>query len=256
MRAVGQASVVAGALAMYLSLCGAYGPRGQKPRELLERARHARLSDAEVNSVVAGGPSLLNDAIDGLAKSRAFSDLGGKLGKEFNLGRALDNDVYVANVVRVAEARPEASLPVILKRLDPKLVSGFRLDSAEVRQAGPFAIKPLLTAEMLSRVPSRDFSARTRSWLSTFVQERQFQATLENALGARQRAAVMPEAVALISYLLVFGYDFGGDGPPGPVLPGASALIRDKDGKLTRLRADLLSPSMRRRFRLGGLDLR
>jgi len=75
-----------------------------------------------------------------------------KLDKNFNIGKAIEKNVYASNVVKVAEAFGTGGYTRLMSRVDPEVVKGLGLDA---RKPGPTRSR--------RRSPAAGLSARCSS---------------------------------------------------------------------------------------------
>jgi hypothetical protein len=248
-----QLLVVGVGVLSFIVIGGASAQRSEDPNALLERAQRSRLSDAEVNQLAAADRRIFVTALDRLSKSRLAAEVGSRLEPGFNLGLAVDTDTFANNVVRVMEASPAKATEVILGRLDPKIVSTFKLSSPDFRKLDAFAIKSLVTIDMLQRVSARGFDERAQNWVYSLTDSKKLNAALSRAgYGESQRrAAFVPVLLAALVAEAVWEL---GKHLLGGAIINRDVFLADSNGKLRPIRLDLLSPATKRKLKLTLLD--
>jgi hypothetical protein len=119
-------------------------------KELLSQLHNRPLTDSQITQIVKSGEPTLDVVLDEFMGSDFVIDLRKQIKKGFNLGQAIDKNVYASNVIRVVEAFGTAGVERLIKRLPPHVVKLYRFDSPEYRRLGSMTVKPLLTTEIFS----------------------------------------------------------------------------------------------------------
>jgi len=141
-------------------------------KELVMKMQSRNLSDEEVRQIIEAGPAALDYILDSFVKSRFAQETVKKVKPGFNLGKAMDENTYARNVVKVAEAFGRVGVDRLVKRLPPDAVEVYNLDSKEFHELGIGTIKPLLTIDVLANASSKNDNPRLKQWASRFIEDR------------------------------------------------------------------------------------
>jgi hypothetical protein len=169
-RAIGIAAV--------LISCGAFFASRQAPGQegkekdyakLIRQLHEGPVSDKEVKQFVKDGTPALDALLNDFARSKFANEVRARLDKDFNLGKAIEKDVYASNVVKVAEAFGTAAYSRLMSRVEPKLVKALRLDTPKYKKLGEMAVQPLLIHEIVRGMKSKEQVARGLGWVDRYV---------------------------------------------------------------------------------------
>ena len=141
-------------------------------QKLAARLHEATISDELMLEFIKAGTPALDYLLDDFGRSEFVRQTRKSLRRDYNIGKAMDKDVYATNVVKVAERFGPIGIDRLVKRLPPELVKFYLLDRPEFYELGAGAIKPLLTMNMLQGASKEDLS-RVEDWVGTFADKRQ-----------------------------------------------------------------------------------
>ena len=252
--------IVLGGIAVgsYLFVCGASPSQKGGGQDLLAKAMTSPLTDAEINVLAAGGKRTMVAALNRLPESRVYAEITSKLGRGYNIGAAIDRDVYANNVVRLGEARPDAMIEAVNSRFDPRAVKAFGLGTKEFQKLGAFAVKPLVIVDLVQRDRGRGYEQRADTWIRAITDEKRLDASLSKmSLGmSNQRARILPIFVAALVAKAVWevGEYLVHEVVSGGALSASNNVFVSKDGQMRPIRLDLLSPATKQKLRLAMLD--
>jgi hypothetical protein len=147
--------------AALLGPCGAFFASREAPGQaskardyagLIRKLHEQPASNKPLKEFVKDGTPALDALLKDFARSKFAREVRAKLDKNFNIGKAIEKNVYASNVVKVAEAFGTGGYTRLMSRVDPEVVKGLGLDA---RKPGPTRSR--------RRSPAAGLSARCSS---------------------------------------------------------------------------------------------
>lgn len=152
------------------------------------------VADTALQEFIRGGIPALDYLLADFSRSDFAKQTNAKLTRGFNLGKAIDEDIYASNVVKIAEAFGPIGTKRLLARLPPAMVKQFGFDTPEFVDAGILVVKPLLTLEVV-RLASPNDRPRILDWMTTYLDPR----PLRENNAATPQLDVLIEALAHVA---------------------------------------------------------
>jgi hypothetical protein len=143
----------------------------QDYKSLVAQMHKKTLTDEVKQQFVKMGMPALNYLLDDFEQSDFVKETRKSLKRGFDLGKAMDKNVFASNVIRVTEGFGTIGIDALIGRLSPDFVDFFLLNTPQFHELGVGTIKPLLTMNMLEN-PTNDEQAREEKWITTFADKR------------------------------------------------------------------------------------
>jgi hypothetical protein len=144
-----------------------------KYAEMIRELHNKPASTKQVEQFVKDGTPALDALLADFANSDFAKKTRGKLDKNFNLGKAIDDSVYAKNVIKVAQAFGSAGFDRLVKRSfdqkQQKLFLSVWSKQKEAKSLEKEMVRPLLIAEIMRGMKSDEEKARKLRWMDRYV---------------------------------------------------------------------------------------
>ena len=142
---------------------------------LIDQMHKKPVTDEILLKFVRGGIPALNFLLNDFHKSKFAEETPKNIRGGFNLGQAMDRDIYVSNVIKVAEEFGAVGVDRLVKRLPYEVVKKYQLDSPGFTARGLATVKPLLTLGMIVQASDVADRGRLSKWYEEFIDAREIE---------------------------------------------------------------------------------